>query len=64
VNRPGAQSTAAITSHLLSSLGRGASLEELCLAMERPPHELFPLLLELEASGTLMVEPGLFWRPR
>jgi len=64
LNRPGVASTAAFTPHLLSALGRGASLEELCVAMERPPHELLPLLLELEASGTLMVEPGLFWRPR
>jgi DNA processing protein len=47
---------------LLSALGRGASMEELCASMALAPGDLLPLLLELEASGTLIAEPGLFWR--
>jgi hypothetical protein len=43
--------------------GSGASLEDLCAAMERPSEAVLPLLLELEAAGTLTAEPGLFWRP-
>jgi DNA processing protein len=52
------------TQRLLKALGRGASLEELCQSLQTPSQTLLPHLLELEASGTLVAEPGLFWRPR
>lgn len=48
---------------LFQALGHGASMEELCAALGSSPQELLPLLVELEASGTLTAEPGLFWRP-
>ncbi len=54
---------APIIQRLLAALGSGASLEDLCAAMERPSEAVLPLLLELEAAGTLTAEPGLFWRP-
>lgn len=60
-NMPGAENN--ITPQLLSAIGRGASLEEIGAALDRPPHKLLAHLLELEASGRLKVEPGLFWRP-
>ncbi len=47
---------------LLAALGRGASMEDLCAAMNAPSQEILPRLLELEASGVLLAEPGLFWR--
>lgn len=53
-----------LTQRLLKALGRGASLEELCRAMTISSQDLLPHLLELEACGTLMAEPGLFWRLR
>lgn len=54
-----------LAGRLVSVAGRrGASLEELCSALKLTSQELLPLLLELEASGVLMVEPGLFWRLR
>ena len=52
------------TQQLLKALGRGASLEELCQALHTTSQDLLPHLLELEACGTLMAEPGLYWRPR
>jgi DNA processing protein len=52
------------TQQLLKVLGRGASLEELCQALQTTSQNLLPHLLELEACGILMAEPGLFWRPR
>jgi DNA processing protein len=53
-----------LTQQLLKVLGRGASLEELCQALHTSAQDLLPQLLELEACGTLIAEPGLFWRPR
>ena len=52
------------TQRLLKALGRGASLEELCQSLQTSSQSLLPHLLELEACGTLVAEPGLFWRPR
>lgn len=52
-----------MTERLLATIGRGASMEDLCRALERPAQELLPHLLDLEASGVVVVEPGLFWRP-
>jgi hypothetical protein len=37
-------------------------MEELCAAMATPAEVLLPHLLELEAAGVLVAEPGLFWR--
>jgi DNA processing protein len=48
---------------LLSALGHGASLEQLCLALEQSASVLAPRLLALELSGVVRAEPGLCWRP-
>ena len=48
---------------LLGAVGGGASLEQLSLALECPPAELMPRLLELELAGMLQAEAGLCWRP-
>ena len=48
---------------LLSALGHGASLEQLCMAMEQPASALAPRLLALELGGLVRAEPGLCWRP-
>jgi DNA processing protein len=48
---------------LLGAVGGGASLEQLSLALARPPAELMPRLLELEMAGRLHAEAGLCWRP-
>lgn len=61
---PPSASAPAHTQRLLKALGRGAALEELCQALHTNAQDLLPHLLELEACGTLMAEPGLFWRPR
>jgi hypothetical protein len=39
-------------------------MEDLCAAMNAPSRELLPHLLDLEACGVLLAEPGLFWRRR
>ncbi len=52
-----------LAEELLAALGRGASLEDLCTTLQQSSQELLPHLLELEASGALTAEPGLFWRP-
>ena len=49
---------------LLAVLGRGASMEDLCAAMNTNAQDLLPRLLDLEASGVLLAEPGLFWSRR
>jgi DNA processing protein len=48
---------------LLQALGGGASLEQLCLALEQPASALAPRLLALELAGAVRSEPGLNWRP-
>lgn len=48
---------------LLTALGHGASLEQLCLALELPASALAPRLLALELGGLVRAEPGLCWRP-
>lgn len=48
---------------LLSALGSGASLEQLCLALEQPAAVLASRLLALELRGLVRAEPGLCWRP-
>ncbi len=53
---------AAESDRLLAALGSGASMEDLCAAMNVPSREILPRLLELEASGVLLAEPGLYWR--
>jgi DNA processing protein len=53
-----------IDAELLKALGDGASLEQLCLALERPAAALAPRLLALELAGVVRSEPGLHWRPR
>ena len=50
-------------SALLAALGRGASLEQLCLSLEQPAAEVAPRLLALELGGLVRAEPGLCWRP-
>ncbi len=48
---------------LLEAVGGGASLEQLCLALDSSPAQLAPRLLQLELAGHLRAEPGLLWRP-
>ena len=52
------------TNQLLAALGHGASMEDLCAAMNAPSRELLPRLLDLETRGVVLAEPGLFWRRR
>ena len=49
---------------LLRALADGASLEQLCLALEQPASVLAPRILALELAGVVRSEPGLRWRPR
>lgn len=49
---------------LMAAVGGGASLELLSHALRRPPAALMAPLLDLECSGRLVAEPGLWWRPR
>jgi len=46
---------------LLVAVGQGASLEQLCLALDQPAAALAPRLLQLELAGELRAEPGLCW---
>jgi DNA processing protein len=55
--------TPPIDAELLRALGDGASLEQLCLVLERPAAALAPRLLALELAGVVRSEPGLHWRP-
>ena len=48
---------------LMQALADGASLEQLCLALEQPASALAPRLLALELAGVVRSEPGLQWRP-
>jgi DNA processing protein len=48
---------------LMRALADGASLEQLCLALEEPASALAPRLLALELAGVVRSEPGLNWRP-
>jgi DNA processing protein len=48
----------------MRALADGASLEQLCLALEQPASALAPRLLALELAGVVRSEPGLHWRPR
>lgn len=48
---------------LLAALGRGASLEQLCLQLDQPAAALASRLLALELAGVVRPEPGLSWRP-
>ena len=59
----GAGAPPAADAALLSALGHGASLEQLCLALEQSASVLAPRLLALELSGVVRAEPGLCWRP-
>ncbi len=47
---------------LLAAIGSGASMEDLCETLNLPSQELLPRLLDLESSGMLLAEPGLYWR--
>jgi DNA processing protein len=49
---------------LLEAVGTGASLDQLSHTLGRPPAELAVSLLDLELTGRLIAEPGLWWRPR
>jgi hypothetical protein len=37
-------------------------MEDLCLALNAPSQEILPRLLDLEAAGVVLAEPGLHWR--
>jgi DNA processing protein len=59
---PPQASEASLEESLLRALGSGTSLEQLCLALGRPPAELSCHLLRLELAGRIQAEPGLCWR--
>jgi DNA processing protein len=61
---PGAGSVESLDPELLQALADGASLEQLCLALEQPAAVLASRLLALELAGVVHSEPGLHWRPR
>ena len=48
---------------LMVAVGQGASLEQLCLALDQPAATLASRLLQLELAGELRAEPGLCWSP-
>ena len=48
---------------LLRAIGAGASLEQLCLRLQRSPGDLMGPLLDLEIRGVLRAEAGLCWSP-
>ena len=48
---------------LLTALADGASLEQLCLALDQSAAALAPRLLAMELAGVVRSEPGLHWRP-
>lgn len=60
--REGHPHQAVESDRLLAALGHGACMEDLCAAMNAPSREILPRLLDLEASGVLLAEPGLYWR--
>ena len=47
---------------LLAAVGRGASLEQLCAALQQPAAGMAERLLALELAGLVRAEPGLWWR--
>ena len=61
--RPARPAVAASDPELLQALAGGASLEQLCLALDQPAAALAPRLLALEMAGMVRAEPGLHWRP-
>ncbi len=48
---------------LLAAVGHGASLEQLCLALEQPVAAVSSRLVALELAGAVRAQPGLCWRP-
>ncbi|MCP9943372.1 DNA-protecting protein DprA [Cyanobium sp. ATX 6E8] len=58
-----AQALGTVDPALVLALGRGASLEQLCLALDQPVAVLAARLLALELRGQVRAEPGLCWRP-
>ena len=61
--RRGQASSRAADPVLLAAVGRGATLEQLCLQLGQAAAALLPRLLALELAGVLRAEPGLRWRP-
>ena len=48
---------------LLQAMGCGASLEQLCLALDQPLAAVSSRLLALELAGAVRAQPGLCWQP-
>lgn len=48
---------------LLEAVGCGASLEQLCLALDQPVAAVSSRLLALELAGAVRARPGLCWQP-
>jgi DNA processing protein len=48
---------------LLAAVGAGASLEQVCERLDLGAAPASRALLELELTGRLRAEPGLWWRP-
>ena len=59
----GAGAKACSDPELLEAVGRGASLEQLCLALDQPVAAVSSRLLVLELAGVVRAQPGLCWQP-
>lgn len=63
VDAPAAGQPACPDRELLEAVGRGASLEQLCLALDQPVAAVSSRLLALELAGAVRAQPGLCWQP-
>jgi len=61
--RPDAAGPRCLDPELLAAVGSGASLEQLCLALDQPLAAVSARLLALELAGALRAQPGLCWQP-
>lgn len=60
---PGPAGSGGVDPELLEAVGSGASLEQLCLALDQPLAAVSARLLALELAGVLRAQPGLCWQP-
>ena len=60
---PAARPGACPDPELLEAVGCGASLEQLCLALDQPVAAVSSRLLALELAGAVRAQPGLCWQP-
>jgi len=60
---PGRAEPSRLDRELLEAVGCGASLEQLCLALDQPMPAVSARLLALELAGAVRSMPGLCWQP-